>query len=125
MPSVQQERTTAMSSTCSAMRVYRSDTHRPLCPYCLNVRLDGMSPFFDVPGMAVNFGRIDSGMGWPAISCSFGLGSNRSAWLGPPSMKSQITELGGGAWCGCLGGRGSGGGGGAEKAWLRRNLVSA
>ncbi len=50
-------------------------------------------PFFEVPGMAVNFGRIDSGSGWPASSTSFGLGSNRSMWLGPPSMNSQMMDF--------------------------------
>ena len=28
----------------------------------------------------------DSGIAWPSSSLSFGLGSNRSIWLGPPSM---------------------------------------
>src|SRR5207302_7464998 len=93
MPSVQQERITVISSTCSAMFGYQSDTQRPLCPYCLKVRFDGIRPFFDVPGIAVNFGRIESGIGWPAISSSFGLGSKRSTWLGPPSMKSQMMDL--------------------------------
>src|ERR1051326_1658435 len=98
MPSVQQERTTARSSTCWAISGYQSDTQMPLCPCCLKVRLDGISPFEDVPGIAVNFGRIDSGIGWPAISFSFGLGSNRSTWLGPPSMNSQMIDLAGGGW---------------------------
>src|SRR5579884_2480486 len=93
MPSVQQERMTVMSSTCCATFGYQSDTQIPLWPYCLNVRFEGISPFFEVPGIAVNFGRIDSGIGCPCSSLSFGLGSNRSTWLGPPSMNSQIIDL--------------------------------
>ena len=107
MPSVQQERITVISSTCSAVCGYQSDTHMPLCPYCLKVRFEGIRPFFDVPGIAVNFGRIDSGIGWPAMACSLGFGSNRSTWLGPPSMKSQMMDLAVAGWSGFLGAMGS------------------
>src|SRR5947207_2455913 len=107
MPSVQQERITVISSTCSAMFGYQSETQMPLCPYCLKVRFEGIMPFLEVPGMAVNFGRMDSGRGWPASSSSFGLGSNRSMWLGPPSMKSQMMDLAVGGKCGFLGAIGS------------------
>src|SRR5258708_25395424 len=107
MRSVQQDGTTVMSSTCWAMLGYQSDTQIPLCPYCLNVRLEGIMPFLDVPGMAVNLGRIDSGRGCPCSSTSLGLGSKISMWLGPPSIKSQITDLALGGWWGCLGLSGS------------------
>src|ERR1700732_4663808 len=93
MPSVQQERITVISSTCSAMFGYQSDTQMPLCPYCLNARLDGIRPFFEVLAMAVNFGRIDSGIGCPCISSSLGLGSKISTWLGPPSINSQMMDF--------------------------------
>src|ERR1700682_6506381 len=93
MPSVQQDRTTVMSSTCCAMLGYQSETQMPLCPYCLKVRLDGIRTFLEVPGMAVNFGRMDSGIGCPASSTSLGFGSKRSTWLGPPSMKSQMMDF--------------------------------
>ena len=74
MPSVQQERTTVMSSTCCAMFGYQSETHRPLCPCCLKVRFDGISPLFEVPGMAVNFGRIESGSGCPRVPAAWAWG---------------------------------------------------
>src|ERR1700722_771665 len=93
MPSVQHDRITLMSSACLAKFGYQSETQMPACPYCLNVRLLGIIPFLDVPGMAVNFGRIDSGKGCPASSTSFGFGSNRSTWLGPPSMNSQMMDF--------------------------------
>ena len=41
----------------------------------------------------VNGRPNDSGIGLPASLSSAGLGSNRSIWLGPPSMNSQITDL--------------------------------
>src|SRR5262249_27111463 len=58
-------------------------------------------------GMAVNFGRIESGSGCPANSCSLGLGSNKSTWLGPPSMNSQMMDLAVGGWSGFFGLMGS------------------
>ena len=81
-----------MSSTCSAIFGYQSDTQMPLRPYCLNVRLLGMSVLFEVP-MAVMGRPNDEGMGCPARSSSLGLGSNRSMWLGPPSMDSQMMDF--------------------------------
>ncbi len=81
-----------MSSTCSAIFGYQSDTQSPLSPYCLKVRLLGMSVLLAVP-IAVMGRPNDSGIGWPAMSSSFGLGSNRSTWLGPPSMKSQMMDF--------------------------------
>ena len=33
---------------------------------------------------------MDSGSGWPWSLFSIGFGSNRSIWLGPPSMKMKI-----------------------------------
>ena len=35
----------------------------------------------------------ESGIGLPASLSSAGFGSNKSMWLGPPSMNSQITDL--------------------------------
>src|SRR5262245_26256172 len=97
IPSHQQERMTVISSTCSAMFGYQSETHSPLCPYCLKVRFDAITPFIAVP-IAVVLGRMDSGRGCPSSSTSFGFGSKRSMWLGPPSMKSQITDFADGLW---------------------------
>src|SRR5450432_592932 len=91
-PSAQQERIIDISSTCCAVCGYQSDTIMPLWPYCLKVRFDGMRVLLLVP-MAVMGLPNDAGMGWPASSSSFGLGSNRSTWLGPPSMNSHITDF--------------------------------
>src|SRR5687768_7374606 len=46
------------------------------------------------------------GSGWPAYLIRSGFGSNRSTWLGPPCMNSQITRLARGAKCGSAGARG-------------------
>src|SRR5688572_99196 len=43
--------------------------------------------------MAVMIGPKLSGCGFPANSFSFGFGSKRSMWLGPPSMNRKITLL--------------------------------
>src|SRR5262249_3961729 len=91
-PSAQHARKTARSSACSATFGYQSDTQIPLRLYCFHARLEGISVFDAVP-IAVIGRPKDSGMGWPASLSSSGLGSNVSRWLGPPSMKSQITDF--------------------------------
>src|SRR5229473_596700 len=93
-------------STCCAMLGYQSDTHMPLCPYCLKVRFEPSSVLLLVPMAVIGLPK-EAGMGCPFISVSFGLGSKRSTWLGPPSMNSQITDFAFGSWCGFLGARGS------------------
>src|ERR1041385_655633 len=104
-PSAQHDRMTQRSSACSARREYQSEIQRPLWPCCLKTRLDGMIELLAVP-MAV-MGRPNfSGIGWPASFCNSGFGSNKSTWLGPPSMKSQMTDLALGAGWGNLGGGG-------------------
>src|SRR6266853_255480 len=105
-PSAQQERMMDISSTCSATFGYQSDTHAPLWPYCLKVRLEPSSVLLLVPMAVMGFPK-EAGMGWPESSVSFGLGSKRSTWLGPPSMNSQITDFAFGSWWGFLGARGS------------------
>src|SRR3989442_6138849 len=95
-----------VSSTCFASVGYQSETQMPLLPYCLKLRFDGMRELEAVP-MAVMGRQNDSGIGWPASLSSSGFGSKRSRWLGPPSMKSQITDLAFGAKCGFLGAKGS------------------
>src|SRR5262249_25597780 len=95
-----------ISSTCCATFGYQSETHIPLWPYCLKLRLEPSSVLLAVPIAVIGLPK-DAGMGWPFISVSLGLGSNRSMWLGPPSMNSQITDLAFGSWCGFFGARGS------------------
>src|SRR5262245_44316281 len=53
------------------------------------------------------FFSSDSGKGLPAISLSFGLGSNKSTWLVPPERKKKMQFFALGAKCGGLDARGS------------------
>ena len=64
---------TEISSTCCAMCGYQSETHMPLWPYCLKVRLVPISVLLAVP-MAVMGVPNDAGMGWPASSLQLRLG---------------------------------------------------
>src|SRR5947209_2480800 len=98
-PSAQQEPRIHMSSTCCARVGNQSETQMPLLPYCLKVRFDRIRELEAVP-MAVMGRPKDEGMGWPLSLSSSGLGSKRSMWLGPPSMKSQMTDLALGGKCG-------------------------
>src|SRR5579872_6412818 len=92
-PSAQHERITVISSTCGPMFEYQSETHMPLSPYCFHVRFEGIKVLSAVPHEVCLGLPIESGMGLPASLASRGLGSNRSTWLGPPSMKHQITDF--------------------------------
>ena len=56
---------------------YQSETHIPLCPYCLNVRFDGISVLLAVPIAVITFPN-DAGIGCPANLSSSGFGSKRS-----------------------------------------------
>ena len=95
----QQERRKAMSSTQVARCGSRSDTSRPDWPWRANVRVlasSGVSPL-------VNWltGRPKlSGNGWPCRRASSGLGSNRSTWLGPPTMNRKMTASARAGKCG-------------------------
>src|SRR5688572_13289264 len=73
----------------------------PLSPCCFHCRFDGRIVFPAVP-IAVMILPKDSGMGCPARLSSAGFGSNRSIWLGPPSMKRKMTDFAVGLWCGCF-----------------------
>src|SRR6185369_5058406 len=95
-----------MSSTCSAMLGYQSDTQIPLWPCCFHARLDGMSVLPPVPIAVIGLPK-DEGNGCPASFSNAGFGSNRSMWLGPPSINNQITDLALGAKCGAFGANGS------------------
>src|SRR5262245_43150145 len=103
-PSAQQERITHSLSACSARRGNQSEIHRPLCPCCCQRRFEGMSVLLAVP-IAVIGRPNDSGIGWPANRSNSGLGSNKSTWLGPPSMNNHMTDLAVAAKWGGLGGR--------------------
>ena len=86
---------------------YQSETQMPLWPYCLKVRLVPISVLLPVP-MAVMGLPKDAGIGCPLSSFSLGLGSKRSTWLGPPSMKSQMTDFAFGVMVRLLRGQGIG-----------------
>src|SRR3954447_13953505 len=120
MPSCQHERRTQISSTCVATFGYQSDTQSPLCPCCFHCRFEGISVFLPVPIAVITVPK-DGGRGCPAYFSSCGFGSKRSMWLGPPSMKSQITDLTLGAKCGGFGASGSAAAADA-RSWARRKL---
>src|SRR5438477_2386243 len=91
MPSAQQERMTAKSSAQVAISGSQSETHIPLWPCCFHLRLEANSGESNSPIGTMTRPMLD-GMRWPASSLSFGLGSNRSMWLGPPSMNRKMTD---------------------------------
>src|SRR5260370_6134198 len=91
-----------ISSRCSAMLGYQSETQAPLWPYCLKVRFEPRSVLLPVP-MAVKGLPKEAGIGLPLSSVRLGLGSKRAAWLGAPSLDNQITCFGLGSWCGFFG----------------------
>src|SRR5688500_10037904 len=96
MPSETHERMTAMSSAISAWCGIQSLIHRPLLPCCFQVRWSGNIGALYSP-IAVITGLKLSGSGFPAYLRMAGLGSNRSMWLGPPSMNRKMTLLARGA----------------------------
>ena len=100
-PSAVQLRMTAMSSTQVAISGYQSLTHVPDWPCWLNLRWRASSGV----GRAAHRGhRPHEAVGQRLAGelVQLGLGSNRSMWLGPPSMKHQMTDLAfgssGGSW---------------------------
>src|SRR5207247_9164128 len=74
-------------------------------PCCLNERLVGIKALLAVPIAVITLPK-DSGIGWPASLSRAGFGSNRSRWLGPPSMNSQMTDFARVGKCGGRGDRG-------------------
>ena len=78
----------------------------PDWPCRFQVRLVGMMVLLAVP-IAVTTLPKDAGMGCPASLSSIGLGSNRSRWLGPPSMNRKMTDFALAGKCGFLGLSGS------------------
>ena len=55
-----------MSSTCSAMFGYQSDTHMPLCPYCFHCGVDAISVLLRRARDVCAGFPIESGMGLPS-----------------------------------------------------------
>ncbi len=70
----------------------QSETHRPPWPCRFHARFEGRSGEPPSPIGVITVPKL-SGSGWPASSSSFGLGSNRSMWLGPPSMNRKMQLL--------------------------------
>ena len=101
-----QLRSTQMSSACPAMCGRKSLISRPDWPRGRNGLIGPSS------GLPATLRRVITspklpGNGWPAYLARSGLGSNKSMWLGPPCMNSQMTRLARGAKCGCRGASGS------------------
>ncbi len=91
-PLDQHERITARSSTQVAMWGSQSETQSPLWPCCFHFRFEASTGEWNSP-IGVITGLKLGGSGLPASWLSAGLGSNRSMWLGPPSMNRKITLL--------------------------------
>src|SRR3954452_19731140 len=108
-PSAQQDRMMVISSTCSPTLAYQSETHIPLCPYCFHLRREAIRVLCAVPRDVWEGLPMESGTGLPSSLVSRDLGSNRSTWLGPPSINRNMTDLARGGWCGFLGSSGSSG----------------
>ena len=74
--------------------------HHPALPELLELR--GLASTAAVGLMNASFKSlvIAGGRGLPCHFFSAGFGSNRSIWLGPPSMKRKMTFLAFGAKCG-------------------------
>src|SRR5262245_9058671 len=101
----QHDRRKQMSSAQVARFGRRSDSSIPLRPCFANSRVLGMMTAS--PCVSWLFGRpVDSGSGLPAHFASAGLGSNRSIWLGPPTMNRKMTRLAFGSKCDFLGASG-------------------
>src|SRR5258708_31499437 len=85
-----------MSSATVARCGRHSEIVWPLSPCCTNFRFVPCS--FASPLMNANrlLATNDGGMTCPSSSCSLGLGSNSSSWLGPPAMNRKMTLLAGG-----------------------------
>ena len=78
----------------------------PLWPYFVNVRGLASTAAFGLVNASRRFFVMDSGKGLPLHFCNSGLGSNKSIWLGPPSMKRKMTFFAFGAKCGLFGASG-------------------
>src|SRR5260370_5144506 len=94
-----------MSSAQVAILGIRSENSIPHAP-CLE-KTRGVAMILAIfLKLSVSEPCIDSGTDWPFHFFKAGLFSNRSSWLGPPDMNSQMTLLALGAKCGGLGARG-------------------
>src|SRR2546427_10386924 len=95
------ERIIVRLSTCCARFGISSDTHMPDLPYCWNLNGLRIRPPADL-GFDTSL-AIFSKYGSPLCFSGIGLGSKRSTWLGPPFMKSWMTDF---AFAGKWGARG-------------------
>src|SRR3954471_16382370 len=90
MPLAQQDRMTARSSAHPAMFGSQSEIQRPPWPCCFHSRLQPRIGEPYSPIAVMTLAKL-SGIGLPASLFTIGLGSNKSIWLGPPSMKRKMT----------------------------------
>src|SRR5580658_3527935 len=95
-----------MSSAQVAISGSQSENSMPLSPWRSNAR--GLAHTFAVGLINASFKSLvsDSGSGRPSHFFISGFGSNKSSWLGPPSIKSKIMFF---ALAGKLGGFGANG----------------
>ena len=105
MPSATQDRMTAMSSSIFAVCGMSSEAHVPALPCCFQVLGHPKSGEPLSPIEVMTLPKL-SGSFLPASLLSRGLGSNKSIWLGPPSMNRKMTDLALPKWWGILDERG-------------------
>ena len=82
-----------ISSTCCATLGYQSETHMPLCPYCLKLRFEPSKVLLLVP-MAVMGLPEEAGMGWPAsLFSSARRAVDASTSKMPPQQPDRLLDL--------------------------------
>ena len=108
-PSAWHARSTANSSAQVAMCGSQSLMSCPLLPCFLNFRLLASRLFPPVPIGVMTLPKL-AGRGCPCRFVSSGFGSNRSMWLGPPSMNRNTTRFAFAGKCVALGAN--------ESAWV-------
>ena len=100
------ERMRQMSSAQVARCGRYSESSMPHWPCGRNSRWLASTAAVGLMNASCRFFVSDSGSGLPFHFCSSGLGSNRSSWLGPPSIKRNMTFFALGANCGSFGASG-------------------
>src|SRR6516162_5511813 len=95
----QHERRKQMSSALAARRGIRSDNSSPDLPCLANLRVLANSGVSPLVNWLTGLPKL-SGSGLPCHFDNSGLGSNRSTWLGPPTMNMKMMDFALASWWG-------------------------
>src|SRR5258708_7639577 len=101
------ERIRQISSAQEAVLAMKSEYSAPHWPYGLNSRGLARTAAVGLMKASLSWLVIDGGSGLPCHFFNSGLGSNRSTWLGAPSMNMKMTFLALAGSGGALGASGS------------------